>query len=183
MFKEIILENSRRKKIYRLIKKNPGLHFREIHRRLKIPSSSLEHHLNYMIRNKVVYDRKDGGYVRYFCEPLSKEYQKIISALRHKKLREIVTILIEKEDVKYQELKDFLNLSSSTLSYYLKYLVDNKIITRKKIGYENIYLLCDQKTKKVLITYEPSFFSKLAENVINTFIDTDFKKGKKSGMK
>ena len=123
MFKEIILENSRRKKIYGLVKKNPGLHFREIHRRLNIPLSSLEHHLNYMTRNNVIYVRKDGGYTRYFCEPLSKEEQKIISAIRHKKLREIVAILIEKEEVKYHDLKDFLQLSPSILSYYLKYLM------------------------------------------------------------
>lgn len=179
MFKDIILENYRRKKIYELVKKNPGLHFREIHRRLEMPSSSLEHHLSYMTRNNVIYSTKDGGYTRYFCEPLSKDEQKIISALRHKRLREIVTILAEIKEVKYQDLRVFLHLSPSILSYYLKHLVDNKIITRKQVGYENIYSLHDQRAKKILIAYEPRFFSKLAEKAINTFMETEFKKSHK----
>ena len=183
MSKDVILENSRRKKIYRLIKKNPGLHFREIQRRLEIPSSSLEHHLNYMNRNNVIYDRKDGGYTRYFCEPLSKDEQKIISALRHKRLREIVTILVERNETKFQDLKDFLHLSPSILSYYLKYLIDHRIIVRKKVGYENIYSLYDQRAKKVLIMYNPRFLSRLAENVITTFMETEFKKSRKENPK
>jgi predicted transcriptional regulator len=183
MFKEIILENSRRKKIYGLLKKFPGLYFREIHRRLNIPSYSLEHHLSYMTRNNVIYNRKDGGYTRYFCDPLSKDEQKIISALRHKRLREIVTILIEEEEVKYHDLREFLQLSPSILSYYLKCLIDNKIVTRKKVGYENIYSLYDQRAKKVIIAYEPRFFSKLAEKAISTFMETEFKKRRKENPK
>ena len=179
MFKDVILENGRRKKIYGLIKKNPGLHFREIHRRLNIPSSSLEHHLSYMVRNRVIYSKKDGGYTRYFCEPLSKDEQKIISALRHKKLREIVAILNEAEEVKFHDLADFLQISPSILSYYLRYLMDKKIVARKKVGYENVYFLYDQRAKKIIISYEPRFFSKLAEKAISTFMEIDFKKGRK----
>jgi len=48
MFKEEILENDRRRKIYTVIKKNPGLHIRELQRVLDIPLASLQYHLNYM---------------------------------------------------------------------------------------------------------------------------------------
>lgn len=176
MFKDIILENSRRRKIYDLIKRNPGLHFRELHRRLSIPLSSLEHHINYMIRKEVINKQRDGGYTRYFAGQLTKEEQKLISALRHKKLREIVAIVLEKREVKYQDLKIHLELPSSTLSYYLKYLLDHDILRRQKIGYENVYLIKDRKVSKVLIAYKPKLFDRLVDKAVSTFMETDFKK-------
>ena len=37
-----------RKKIYNTVKKNPGLHFREIQRRVEIATGALQYHLDYL---------------------------------------------------------------------------------------------------------------------------------------
>jgi predicted transcriptional regulator len=175
MFKEAVLANLRRKKIYNFVRKNPGFHLRELQRRLKIPLSSLEHHVDYMIRHNVLYKQRDGRYVRYFAGEYTKEEKKLISALRHEKMREIVLIVLEKKEVKFQDLRDYLDLPASTLSYFLKYLVDRCILRRKKIGYENIYLIRDQRVGKVLVMYEPSFTDRIVDKVSRTFMETDFK--------
>lgn len=175
MLKDIVLENSRRKKIYNLIRKNPGIHLRGIQRRLRMPLSSLEHHIEYMIRKKVIHKEKEGRYTRYFVGHLTKEESKIISALRHEKLREIVSIALEQKEVKSQDFIYLLNIPSSTLSYYLNYLVEHSILRRQKIGYENVYSIKDQRVGKILIMYEPSLIDKLAEKALRTFLETDFK--------
>jgi predicted transcriptional regulator len=175
MFKEAVLANLRRKKIYNFVRKNPGFHLRELQRRLKIPLSSLEHHVDYMIRHNVLYKQRDGRYVRYFAGEYTKEEKKLISALRHEKMREIVLIVLEKKEVKFQDLRDYLDLPASTLSYFLKYLVDRCILRRKKVGYENIYLIRDQRVGKVLVMYEPSFTDRIVDKVSRTFMETDFK--------
>jgi predicted transcriptional regulator len=179
MFKAILLENSRRRKIYDFIKKNPGFHFRELHRRLGIPLSSLEHHVNYMIRNNIISKQKDGGFTRYFAKELSNDEKKLISALRHERLHEITTIVLERKEVKYQELMDFFGLPSSTLSYYLKYLVDYDVLKRDKIGYENVYSIKDRRVGKVLIMYMPGFLDRFVDKALNTFLEQDFKRGSK----
>jgi predicted transcriptional regulator len=175
MFKDIVLENSKRKEIYRLVKRNPGLHLRELQRRLEIPLSSLEHHVDYMIRHKVLHKQRDGRYVRYFAGQTTLDERKLISALRHERLRETVLIVLEQKDVKFQELKNHLDLPSSTLSHYLKYLVDHGILRRQRIGYENIYSIQDQRVGKVLIVFEPSLTDKIVDKVMRTFMETNFK--------
>jgi predicted transcriptional regulator len=175
MFKDAVLANLRRKKIYSFVKRNPGFHLRELQRRLKIPLSSLEHHIDYMIRHGILYKQKDGGYVRYFAGESTEEERKLISALRHERLREIVSVILENKKVKFQDLKNYLDLPASTLSHFLKYLVDRCILRREKVGYENIYSIQDQRVGKMLIIYEPSFTDRIVDKVSRTFMETDFK--------
>ena len=175
MFKEILLENSKRKRIYEFIKNNPGFHLRELQRRLKIPLSSMEYHIDYMVRHQVIYKEKEGLYARYFAQQPTHEELKLISALRHEKVREIVAIVLEKNDVKFQDLKGYLDLPSSTLSYYLKYLMDHNILARQQIGRETIFSIENQSIQKALLMAKSSFTDKLIDKVLNTFMETDFR--------
>lgn len=180
MFKEEILENERRREIYKFIEKNPGVHLRELQRTLKMPLSSLEYHLNYMVRKKVIFREKDGRYRRYYVKQLDAEDKKMLSALRQKRMREIVLIVLSNKKAKYQTLLDDLRIPPSTLSLYLKYLVDHNILTRHKIGHENIYTVQDEdRIAKVLMSYKSSFADRLVDKVLSTWMETKFRKSKK----
>ena len=179
MFKEEVLENERRREIYKFIEKNPGVHLRELQRALKMPLSSLEYHLNYMVRKKVIFREKDGRYRRYYVKHLDAEDKKMLSALRQKRMREIVLIVLSNKKVKYQTLLDDLRIPPSTLSLYLKYLVDHNILTRHKIGHENIYTVQDEdRIAKVLMSYKSSFADRLVDKVLSTWMETKFRKRK-----
>jgi len=65
MFKEEILENERRRNIYAIIEANPGIHLRELQRVLNMPLATLEYHLSYMARKKIIFREKIGHYMRY----------------------------------------------------------------------------------------------------------------------
>ena len=75
MFKDVILENERRRDIYDFVKKNPGFHMRGLQRQLEMPLASLEYHLDYMVRKNVLLKEIDGRYTRYYARPLEKEDQ------------------------------------------------------------------------------------------------------------
>ena len=175
MVKEIILENSKRRKIYDFIKENPGFHLREIQRKLEMPLSSMEHHIDYMVRHQVIYKERTGGYTRYFAEQPTEEEHRLISALRNEKMREIVSIVLEKNNVKFHDLQDYLNLPASTLSHYLKYLMDYHILGKQQIGYENIYSIQDARVRKALVLAKASFTDRLIDKVLRSFMETDFK--------
>jgi predicted transcriptional regulator len=179
MFKDEILENNRRSKIYVTIKKNPGMHIRQLQRILDIPLTSLKYHLNYMARENVILEEKSDHYTRYYSKPLKEADRKVLSALRQKRLREIVMIILVNKKAKYRFIVQTLKLPSSTLSFYLKYLLDNHIVERTKIGYENIYTLKDEdRIAKILITYQQSFLDTLVDKWASTWLDTRFGKEK-----
>ncbi len=175
MFKDIVLENSKRKEIYKFVRKNPGFHLRELHRRLEIPLSSLEHHIDYLIKYQILHKEKDGRYVRYFAGQTTSDERELISVLRHEKLRTIVLIVLDRDYLKFQDLKNYLDLPYSTLSHYLKCLVDRHILRRERIGYESIYSIQDQRVKKVLVMFEPNLTDKIVDKVLRMFMETDFK--------
>jgi predicted transcriptional regulator len=175
MFKAEILENEKRREIYAIVDANPGIHLRELQRTLKLPLATLDYHLGYMTRKKIVFRETDGHYERYYTKPLDAEDKRVLSALRQRKMREIVLLILASKKAKYQFLSYNLKLPHSTLSYYLKYLVDNNILAREKIGYENLYTIQDEdRVVKVLTAYKPSFMDKLADKALSTWMEKQF---------
>jgi len=179
MFKDEILENEKRRNIYAIIEANPGIYLRELQRILNMPLATLEYHLSYMTRKKIVFGETDGHYRRYYVKPLEPEDKKVLAALRQKRMREIVLIILANKKAKYQFLSDQLKVPHSTLSFYLKYLVDHNILARDKIGYENLYTVQDEdRVAKILMAYKSSFLDKLVDKALNTWMETRFHKEK-----
>ena len=177
MFKDEILENERRRRIYSTIETTPSIHLRELQRVLNMPLTTLEYHLNYMTRKKIIFAEADGYHRTYYIKPLDPEDKKVLSALRQKRMREIVLIILASQKAKYQSLSDELKLPHSTLSFYLKYLVDHEILAREKIGYENVYTVRDEdRVAKVLIAYKSSFSDRLVDKAIETFMEAHAQK-------
>jgi predicted transcriptional regulator len=140
MFKDEILENEKRRRIYAHVEASPGIHLRALQRILNMPLTTLEYHLNYMTRKKILFAETEGHHKRYYTKPLDPEDKKVLAALRQKRMREIVLIILANGKAKYQLLVEQLRLSHSTLSSYLKYLVGNNILVKDKIGYERARL-------------------------------------------
>jgi predicted transcriptional regulator len=179
MFKDEILENESRRKIHRAIEANPGIHLRELQRILNIPLATLEYHLSYMVRKRIIFGEADGHYRRYYTSPLELEDKKLLAALRQRRMREIVLVILTNKKAKYQFLSDHFKLPHSTLSSYLKHLVDNKILEREKIGYDNLCTIRDEdRVARVLVAYKPSFSDKLVDSVLDAFVETRLRKEK-----
>ena len=173
MFKDEILANENRRKVYSVIEANPGIHMRELQRVLDMPLTTLEYHLTYMARKKILFKESESHYKRYYVRPLDSEDKRILSALRQKRMRDIVFLVLANKKVKYQFIADYLKLPHSTLSFYLKYLIENMVLTKDKIGYENIYSVRDEdRVAKVLIAYKSSFIDKVVDKALNTWLET-----------
>ena len=76
-------------------------------------------------------------------------------------------------------MADYLKLPHSTLSFYLKYLVEKGILAKEKVGYETIYTVKNEdRVVKVLVAYKASFLDKLVDKTINTWLETYSEKKK-----
>lgn len=173
MFKDEILENENRRKIYKIIEDSPGIHLRELQRVLDMPLTTLEYHLSYMARKRLVYSESDTHYKRYYAKPLDRDDKKVLAALRQKRLREIVLLILRLGKAKYQFMAEELKVPHSTLSFYLKYLVENDILLKEKVGYETIYTVKDgDEVIKVLVAYKASLLDKLIDKTVSMWLET-----------
>ncbi len=175
MSKDEILENANRRRIYAVIEASPGIHLRELQRILEMPLTTLDYHLDYMIRRKVIFSERKENVKRFYAEMFDAADKKMLTALRQQRIREIVLIVLANKKAKFKFLANYFKLPSSTLAYYLKYLVDKDILVREKVGYESLYTVKEQdRVVKVLIAYKSSFLDELVDRVLNTWMETRF---------
>jgi predicted transcriptional regulator len=150
-----MLELSTRKKIYEIIKNNPGLHLREISRQSGLLPSLVEYHLRHLIKNDFIYVVKEQNYSRFFCKEseeknkstsnLSNRQKKILHFLREDISLSIILFILRKKSVTHKHIRNELNKSGSTLSYHLNKLVEAEILIRNHTGNEKGYRLKDRE--------------------------------------
>ncbi|MFC2142843.1 winged helix-turn-helix transcriptional regulator [Candidatus Aenigmatarchaeota archaeon] len=161
-----------RRDIYNCIVKSPGLHFREIQRRIKLATGSLDYHIHFLYKNNMIRKEKDGKYTRYY--PLTRNWNEeeraILSLLRQKQVRHIIIYLIEKKRATATDISTSLEMTPSTLSWYLKQLVGKNVITQQKKGRFRIYSVNDpEKMTQHIITHKSSFLDTIVDNFIDAW--------------
>jgi len=173
--KEDPLELDTRKRIYNLIKESPGIHFREISRRLDIPVGVVEYHIHYMLKRDMIIGKKEGRYKRYYAEGKhgSREKQ-VFPFLRKKVPREVLINLLMEPGLRHRDLKEKLQVSGSTLTFHLKKMIKKGVIEEKKDGKHKIYFVSDpESASKSLILYKESFMDDLVDNFTDTWLELE----------
>lgn len=152
------LELETRRKIYDLLKRNPGLHLSKIAELLKLRISHVEYHLIYMGKNKLVTSSKEKGYRRYYIggSEIGLKDKLILSSLRQEVPLKIVLLLIKNKRARHGDLLKEVGGAPSTLSYHLKKLVKNGILTITIYRGEKEYLVNNEKEIiELIIKYRP----------------------------
>lgn len=155
-----VLELETRQDIYDLIEKFPGLHMREIQRKLEIPIALAEYHLNIMEKAEVVSAIKEGGYKRYYAASerarIGYGQRKQIGVLRQKIPLQITLYLLKHKTAIPTDLSHALNIKPSKLSFHLKKLRKMNLIRKLKSVEGKGYVLVDEKlVHRLLLTYKP----------------------------
>ena len=73
-----VLDLKVRKKIYALVEKFAGCHFRELERKSSLQTGVLQYHLAYLVKKGLLKERKENNYVRYFPIHLNVSNQRLI---------------------------------------------------------------------------------------------------------
>lgn len=163
------LELETRKRIYDQIKKAPGVHFRELQRRLELEVGNLQYHIHYLEKRNLIKASNDGNYVRYFVRDrsLNETERKILSLLRRSSCRHILIQLLNNPNLNNKELSKAVDLSPSTISWNLNKLVEAGIIERTKTGRISTFAVVDPLTvHELLICYKESFLDTLVDGFI-----------------
>jgi len=128
-----ILELEARRGIYEHILKFPGLHVREISRRLKIPFTTLQYHLRYLEKRELVKAREDGKYNRYYIHSkFGRKEKDIINLLNKKTTRSIMFYLLSMAVCSQIELSKNIGKHVTTVEFHLKKMEKMGIIKQVK---------------------------------------------------
>jgi predicted transcriptional regulator len=155
------------------VQRYPGVHLREIRRRLKIPIGTLDYHLYRLGRQGLVLIRFQGGYKCCFPAvsavargPIPEAQKTLLSLLRQPLPRALLLHLYLEGPTSPALLGAAVETSGPNLSYFLKRLEGAGVLARDGQGSSRRVRLVDAKqVHTVLLEYPP-----LAETQVDRFL-------------
>ena len=116
-----ILELKARRGIYDFIQKFPGLHTREISRRMNTPFSTLQYHLRYLEKRELIKSKADGKYNRYYVSfQFGKKQKDILDIVRKKTPCSIIFYLLSFVVGTQADVSKSLRKHKTTVDFHLK---------------------------------------------------------------
>jgi predicted ArsR family transcriptional regulator len=128
-----ILSLSIRRAIYQFILKSPGIHLRELSRRLHIPLTTIKYHLQVLQKRELIKVKKEGRYHRYYItHEIGTREKKLISLFRNSIPRTIILYLMIHYWSTQVDISNSIQKHPTTIEYHLKKLIDLEIIQQVK---------------------------------------------------
>lgn len=166
------LELANRKRIYEIVRENPGMHFRELQRRTGMPTGVLSYHLDYLVRRGLLTVDREESFSRYFPQNVLRgDEKRILSALRQEIPRGIILFLLNNPGATHGKLLENFTISPGTLSYHIKKLASSGVIRVEKVGRESRMTVIDpDRVSDLLIVYRRSFMDKLVDDFVARYL-------------
>ena len=179
-----------RRKIYKAILENPGIHQRELVRKTNIAYGTLRYHTRRLIKHGMITKKYEKGYMRYFVSnKIDKKDKEILNLLRQDIPRKILMLLLvqksyyslTKEQIRntgntkfWEKNTDFerykIKLNLTTINYHLKKLIDVGVVERIREGRKISYRIADEdKIIDLIIRYQESLDDSIVNDVIDWF--------------
>jgi predicted transcriptional regulator len=155
------------------VQRYPGVHLREIRRRLSIPIGTLDYHLYQLGRKGLIAVRFQGGYKCAFPEtlpgfgpPIPETEKRLLALLRQPVPRAVLLHLYLEGPSTPQRLGEAVATTGPNLSYFLKRLEGADAIVREGRGQSRmVRLLEPKKIHEILLRYPP-----LPETPVDRFL-------------
>lgn len=165
-----------RRKIYDVVERSPGLHFREVQRRTNLAVGSLQYHLDYLQKHHILRTQTEGKFVRYYSVrgpqvgegPQHTTGQTTMAFLRHESTRKIILFLLQQKRANNERIAEEIQLSPSTTSWHLDKLVEANVLTRERVGRKSFFTLTNpEAAKQLLVTFKHSFLDQAVDNFVS----------------
>ncbi|HKS59872.1 MAG TPA: hypothetical protein VJS68_03745 [Thermoplasmata archaeon] len=145
------------------VQRYPGVHLREIRRRLQIPIGTLDYHLYQLGRKGLIAVRFQGGYKCAFPEtpigegaPIPEAEKILLALLRQGVPRAVLLHLYLEGPTPPARLGEAISTTGPNLSYFLKRLEAAGVLIREGNGTHRVARLTDPKTvHEILLRYPP----------------------------
>jgi predicted transcriptional regulator len=156
-----------RKRITEFVRRNPGVHFRQIARDLGLAIGQLDFHLNALVKGEVLVKDTTTGNARFYVrDKFSREERKALSILRREIPRGIVLYLLENPGSTPSEILGSFSFTSATLSYHMRRLEKAGILKAEQKGRERYYSVSDPElVETLLVLYKTTLMDTIVDSV------------------
>lgn len=124
---KLALDSSRRRKILRLITKNPGVSLRELEELTNMNRSTLRFHLDFLENEGLIYSIRVGKYRLFFPSDSDVKYDQKI--LKSKRKKQIVKLLSQNGKLTISDIAKNLGVSYYTAYRHIMDLERMRIVT------------------------------------------------------
>jgi predicted transcriptional regulator len=124
--------------LIKLVRQNPGIHYRELLRASGLGYGTIEHHLALLERLGLLRVHRTGGFTRYYNLDVSKTDMELLYYLKQRAYREIIRLLLDdtRGSFTFQKIVQMIGKAPSTVSVQLGRLIDHKVVSfDEKRGY------------------------------------------------
>lgn len=166
-----LLDLESRRRVYQLVRAEPGIYLREMQRALSMPMGNLEWHLSRLEKAGLVAVRNEEN-KRFFPAEMGAADRRFTALLRQRPVRRITCHLLEAADSPHKAIATATGLPPSTLSFYLAKMVEAGLCDRRRRGRENLYALKEAgRVEHLLLAYAPSVFDRVLDGFLDSFED------------
>ncbi len=161
-----------RRKIYRIIRGNPGVHFRSLERETGFASGTLQYHLREMTKKEIITEAKEEHYTRYFIrdQPISMKDKLILSYLRKELPRGILLFLLENPGSENRDFTRHFTVSSATISYHLKrFSKDDLIRSTGDTRMQRYSIKEPDRVFELILAFRSSFVDRIVDTLIESW--------------
>ena len=157
-----------RDRIYSMIVRNPGLHFREVQRRTEIATGAMQYHLDYLKKKNLVREEKEGKFSRFYAVQADVVDSKLMNLLRQESVRKIVLFLMNRRRATLPVISKTVGLGLSTTSFHMQKLLVGNVVLQKTISGKVYFYLHDKESiLLLLVEYKKSFL----DSLVDSFVD------------
>ena len=150
-----------------LVSLQPGLHLRELQRQIGLSFSSTRYHVDKLAKDGEIDRVEDNGYSRIYPAGIDQSDKILLSLVRRKTDRRILSSFLRENSLSQQRLTDLSKLAKSTVSEHLATLLMLGIVRTKAGGERRIFELTDPAKIDTMLNCYP----RLLNNPTRRFID------------
>ena len=157
---------SREELIILEIKKNPGIRFREVMKKINLSNGVLSYYVRKLENNGIIKTQRTTRVSRFFIKDMTEEESKVVSRLRQSTPKAILITLLENDRLGFQEIVSNVGKANATVSFYLSKLVSDEIVNYKKVDLKKKYFIVERQRIANLITeYHPDVMETASDNL------------------
>lgn len=154
-----------RRRIYEVVQEYPGLHLRELARRVDMNPNHAKYHLQYLEKHGLISSRKEGGYWTFFPreegslgmrEAVDARKKEVLAMLRRPVPLHVTLVLLDRDEASLSELGQAVDASPSTLHYHMGKMEKAGLVESRRDGRERLFRLPDHdEVLGLLMQYRP----------------------------
>lgn len=155
------------------IQENPGSHLRQIKREVDLAMGTVQYHLNLLEKQGKILSEKQNFHKYYFPVGLFEKNEKsILQILNQETAREILLLILEKKNPTQTDIVNFMQLSSPSINWHIKRLLDLGLIVENKDGKFKRYTFgIDTKyIISLMKSYHPNIWNRWSNRLAEMFL-------------